>query len=144
MVREREGFTLVELLMVIVVLGILTAMVMAKFGQTREASYYSTLRADLNNLRNAQEVYFQTTGTFRYASSTAMLDFLPSSGVTFPVLNTLNNGQAWEAVANHSGLNGGVCVIGFGELGTESWGASGGTPAVAVTEQNAGAPVCND
>lgn len=143
MIRDREGFTLIELLMVVVVLGILAAMVMAKFGKTREAAYYSTMRADLVNLRNAQEVYFQS-GYFRYASSTAGLDFRPSSGVTITTLTTFNNGQAWEAVANHSGVPNGACVIGFGELGTASWTASGGTPAATVTDQNAGAPVCND
>lgn len=144
MIRDREGFTLIELLMVVVVLGILAAMAMAKFGQTREAAYYSTMRADLNNLRTAQEVYFERTGNFRYAPTTTVLDFLPSSGVTIPTMTTLNNGQAWEAVANHSGLDAGACVIGFGELGNDSWSASGGTPAATVTDLNAGAPVCND
>lgn len=144
MVRDRKGFTLIELLIVVVVLGILTAIVMAKFGQTREAAYYSTMRADLNNLRSAQEVYFQTTGHFRYASSIAVLEFLPSSGVTIPTLNTLNGGQAWEAVANHSALVDGACVIGFGTLGNDSWTVSDGTPPATVTDLNAGAPVCND
>lgn len=144
MMSDRHGFTLIEMLIVVVVIGILTAIALPKFGQTREAAFYSTMRADLNNLRMAQEVYFQS-GNFRYTSNLTALDVNLSSGVTIPTLNTLNNGRAWEAVANHSGVGvNGACVIGFGSLGSASWSASGGTPAVSVTDQNAGAPVCND
>jgi type IV pilus assembly protein PilA len=149
MLRNREGFTLIELLIVVVIIGILAAIALPKFGQTREAAYYTTMKADLNNLRSAQEMYYQTSGTFSYADNKADLNFSPSSGVTIPTLATINGGQAWEAVANHAALPDGACVIGFGEDGDgddTAWAgsASDGTPAVAVTATNAGAPVCND
>lgn len=144
MLSERKGFTLIELLIVVVVIGVLAAIALPKFGQTRERAFYSTMRSDLNNLRSAQEQYFHSTGQFTYATSITSLDLTLSRGVTIPTMNVLNNGQAWEAVANHTVLPEGACVIGFGEIGSESWGVSGGAPAVTVTADNAGAPVCND
>lgn len=144
MLKNREGFTLIELLIVVVIIGILAAIALPKFGQTREAAYYTTMKADLNNLRSAQEMYYQTSGGFSYSDDLAVLEFSPSSGVSLPTLNTINAGQAWEAVANHDALADGACVIGFGEIGAGAWTASDGTPAVTVGAANAGAPVCND
>jgi type IV pilus assembly protein PilA len=151
MLRNREGFTLIELLIVVVIIGILAAIALPKFGQTREAAYYTTMKADLNNMRSAQEMYYQTSGTFSYADNKADLNFSPSSGVTIDDgdITLINGGQAWEAIATHAALPDGACVIGFGEDGDDDntvWAgsASGGTPAVAVTADNAGAPVCND
>lgn len=144
MSRVPNGFTLIELLVVIVVIGVLAAIAVPKFGSTRTAAYYSTLRTDLNNLRSAQEIYFQTSGGFSYAPTTDNLELALSSGVTISDIGILNGGAAWEAVATHAGLADGACVIGFGEVGSDSWSASGGDPAVSVTAQNAGAPVCND
>ncbi len=144
MLKNQKGFTLIELLIVVVIIGILAAIALPKFGQTREAAYYTTMKADLNNLRSAQEMYYQTSGGFSYSDDLTVLEFSPSSGVTLPTINILNSGQAWEAVANHNALATGACVIGFGDRAAAAWSASGGTPAVAVTDQNAGAPVCND
>lgn len=144
MPADRNGFTLIELLIVVVVIGVLAAIALPKFGETRTRAFYSTMRADLNNLRSAQEQYFHSTGQFGYATSVSDLDLNLSRGVSIPTLNVLNDGQAWEAVANYSVIPAGACVIGFGEIGSDSWSVSDGTPTVSVTAQNAGAPVCND
>ena len=79
---QTKGFTLIELLIVVVIIGILAAIALPKFGQTREAAYYTTMKADLNNLRSAQEMYYQTSGDFEYADDLDALDFTASSGVT--------------------------------------------------------------
>jgi prepilin-type N-terminal cleavage/methylation domain-containing protein len=55
--RHNAGFTLVELLIVIVILGILAAVVIARFGgatrETREAS----LKGNLKTIRSSLEAY---------------------------------------------------------------------------------------
>jgi prepilin-type N-terminal cleavage/methylation domain-containing protein len=55
--RDKAGFTLVELLIVIVILGILAAVVIARFGgatrETREAS----LKGNLKTIRSSLEAY---------------------------------------------------------------------------------------
>jgi prepilin-type N-terminal cleavage/methylation domain-containing protein len=139
MFRNREGFTLIELLIVVVIIGILAAIALPKFGQTREAAYYTTLKADLNNLRSAQEMYYQTVGDFDYASTIDALEFNPSAGVTLSDIAT--DGQAWGASATHSALgeNEG-CAIEFGE-GDPGVSTPGG---VAIDDDLMGAPVCDD
>lgn len=145
MSSARKGFTLIEILIVVVVIGILAAIALPKYGATRRASYYSTLRSDLANLARAQELYYQEAARFHYAPSQSDLDrFNMSPGVTVTTLQTLNGGQAWEAVITHEGLQDGVCVLGYGRVGSDSWTASGGTPVAAVTDANYGVPVCND
>lgn len=142
--RNSPGFTLIELLVVVVIVGILAAVAMPKFGAAREAAHYSMLKADLNNLRGAQEIYYQMSGANRYATDVAQVEWESSSGVTLGAINVLNSGQAWEVVATHKGLATGACVIGSGVPGADAWTASGGTPVVAVTDANAGSPICND
>ena len=51
--RRREGFTLVELLVVIVVLAVLAAIVLPKFMNSSARSKESGLRTDLKLIRNA-------------------------------------------------------------------------------------------
>ena len=145
MSTDRNGFTLIEILIVVVVIGILAAIALPKYGATRQATYYSTLRSDLTNLARAQEIYYQREAHFTYTSVPGNLgNFDISPGVTVVSMGTLNNGQAWEAVLGHQGLADGVCVLGYGRIGNDSWTASGGDPVVSVTEDNYGVPICND
>lgn len=51
--RRRRGFTLVELLVVIVVLAVLAAIVLPKFMNSSTRSKESALKSDLKLLRNA-------------------------------------------------------------------------------------------
>lgn len=142
--RNKPGFTLIELLIVVVIIGILAAIALPKFSSTREAAFYSTMRSDLNNLRSFQEVYYQIGDMYHYATSVEALGFEPSSGVVIESINVLNNGQAWEVTMTHLGAADIACVLGFGEPGAASWTASAGNPAVSLTADNTGTPVCND
>ena len=140
--RNRDGFTLIELLIVVVIIGILAAIALPKFGQTREAAYYTTLKADLNNLRSAQEMYYQTGGGFAYAPAltTDGMDVTASNGVTI-TMATANAGQAWSATATHAALEDTEgCILAFGE-GLTAWPSRG---TAEGTAENEGAPVCTD
>ena len=54
----KSGFTLVELLTVIAIIGILAAMAIPQFSSYRQRGFEATLRSDLKNAATAQEGYF--------------------------------------------------------------------------------------
>jgi prepilin-type N-terminal cleavage/methylation domain-containing protein len=57
--RARRGFTLVEILIVVVILGILAALVIPQFSTAASSSRESTLRMDLHRIREQIEIYRQ-------------------------------------------------------------------------------------
>lgn len=98
---DRKGFTLIELLIVVVIIGILAAIAIPRFGETRDRAFISAMQSDLNQLRTAQEMYYQDND-FTYASDAGDLGdlFSGTDGVTV----TINSGDAdgWDATATHS------------------------------------------
>lgn len=65
--RDEGGFTLVELLIVVVILGILAAIAIPQFNSTKGSSYDAMARSDLRNLMTHQEQHFVRFG--QYAST---------------------------------------------------------------------------
>ena len=55
--KARKGFTLVEILIVVVILGILAAIVIPQFTDASTQAKESSLRADLQMLRSQIELY---------------------------------------------------------------------------------------
>ena len=56
--KKKFGFTLVELLVVISIIGVLSAILMVNFVGTRERSRDTQRIQDLNSLRNALRLYY--------------------------------------------------------------------------------------
>jgi len=65
MMRKNEGFTLIELMIVIAIIGILAAIAIPQFSAYRTRSYNSAAEADLRNAATAQEAYYVDNQTYK-------------------------------------------------------------------------------
>jgi type IV pilus assembly protein PilA len=62
--KNEKGFTLIELMIVIAIIGILAAIAIPQFAAYRTRSYNSSANADLRNACTAQEAYFVDESTY--------------------------------------------------------------------------------
>ena len=69
--KNESGFTLIELMIVIAIIGILAAIAIPQFSAYRTRSYNSAAQADLRNAATAQEAYQVDNQT--YCSAVASL-----------------------------------------------------------------------
>ena len=84
-VRDETGFTLAELLVVILILGILTSISIGIFLNQRRKAWDTAIKADLRDASTAQEAYF--TDYSRYAADVAGLQsegFKFSNAASYP------------------------------------------------------------
>jgi prepilin-type N-terminal cleavage/methylation domain-containing protein len=127
MQRARAAFTLIELLIVVVIIGILAAIAIPKFQNTKGKANAAALRSDLRNLVVAEEAFFYDS--VRYTTDTAALKFRPSPGVIITLVTPPSGG--WVATATHPLSYPLQCVIYYGNVTP--------IPSPAQTE---GVPAC--
>lgn len=95
---NQEGFTLIELMIVIAIIGILAAIAIPNFVAYRARSYNSSAQSDLKNAMTTQEAYFVDEST--YAGDTAKLTaagYVVSSGVTLTVSSASSTAYVMSA-----------------------------------------------
>ncbi len=90
---KRKGFTLVEILIVVVILGILAAIVIPQFTNASEAAKTESLRSQLQTIRSQLELYqVQHNGNY------------PAAFVN----------QTWDQMTTKTDQNGNADPNGFG------------------------------
>ena len=108
--RNDKGFTLIELMIVVAIIGILAAIAIPKFSATREKAYFAAMKSDVKNLASQQEIYY--ADNYTYTTSTTALAFTNSEGVTVTIAAS---SSGWAASATHSALGGSEgCAIYYG------------------------------
>ena len=107
MPRTRKAFTVLELLIVIVILGILGWIFVSKMMNNNAKEYRAAMRSDLRSLMTAQEAFFMDSAY--YTADLAKLKFRSSSGVSAPKV-TAQQGS-WSATVTHKSLPGETCGI---------------------------------
>ncbi len=72
--RANKGFTLIELLVVISIIGFLAAVVMSSLQTAREKTYDAQITSDMNQIKNALELYANDHGYMYPDPQVAALD----------------------------------------------------------------------
>ena len=101
--NSRKGFTLLELLVVVLIIGILASIALPQYNKAVMKSHYATLKNLTTSISASQDVYFLTNG--KYAEKFTDLDIeMPNN-----VLNTDTNDE--EHVSDQYNYDWGYCTI---------------------------------
>ena len=110
---RRPGFTLVELLIVVVIIGILASIAIPKFGTTKGKAYMAAMRSDLHNLTVAEEAYLYDNRI--YTNDAAQLRFSTSPGVQLLELHEYG-AAGWSAKVTHPQAFPKTCAVFVGPV----------------------------
>ena len=123
---NENGFTLLELIVVAVILGFLAAIAIQRFANTKERAQVAAMKADLRNLVSAEVVYSTDSLRFTTVIGSGGLSYQVSTGNTGPSIALTGDGFTAQ-VGNTNTPR--TCVIFMGS-----------TPLAPAT--NEGEPAC--
>ena len=95
-ITAKDGFTLIELMIVIVIIGVLASMAISTWQNRKADAIIAGMKSDLRNLAAAEEAYLVDNTT--YTSDTDDLAFRLSPQV---VLTLQADQKGWTARATH-------------------------------------------
>lgn len=117
--RDRRGFTIVELLTTVAILGLLASMAILKTRQSREKALRASMMVDLKTLVSAQEGFFSANRDY-------------AGGIAFPERSGV--GGAGRAALVSSPGN----VIRVRRRGVDGWSATVTNPRVTTAPRTCG------
>jgi len=102
---SRKGFTLIEIMICVVLIGLLLSMSIPAFKKTRKLSRFSAFANDVRAHRAAVELFYLETGIFPNDSGTGtvdpqMQDYINTGNFT----STTPLGGRWDIEADDSGI----------------------------------------
>ena len=109
---NEKGFTLIELMIVIAIIGILAAIAIPQFSAYRTRSYNSAAQADVRNTATANEAYF--IDHQRYAAQASQL-----TGSTYGLATSQN------VTVTSTGGTSGYTITAFHSSGNKTYTLAG-------------------
>lgn len=94
---RRKGFTLIELMIVVMIIGLLAAIAIPKFSSVKSKANFATMKTALRNLGQAEESYFADHGV--YTAQLDSLNYTTSPEMTLTVVEATATG--WSATITH-------------------------------------------
>lgn len=99
--RALRGFSLIELLVVITIIGILSTVIVVSINDARNRSVDSSVKENLHTVRNQAELYHSNRGTYGTAAATASVTNGPTynaTGANFIIADRQANEAFDEAI----------------------------------------------
>jgi type IV pilus assembly protein PilA len=99
--KGQKGFTLIELMIVIAIIGILAAIAIPQFTAYRQRGFNAAMQADLRNAATAQEAFY--TDSQSYTNDTVLLSprgYSQSPSVTITIGTA--NATSYVMTASHT------------------------------------------
>lgn len=87
--RNSSGFTLVEMMIVIAIIGILSAVIIVNLNNARLRAYDANIKLELSSIRRAAEIYYSGPGNETYGDDTDSCDTASSMFKQDTVVNNL-------------------------------------------------------
>lgn len=103
---DQRGFTLMELLVVVGIIGILTAIAIPQFGAYRERGFRARIQSDARNAATAEEAFFAESNAYT-SDCDALPGFTRSDGVT---MTCTGDATAYTITTEHPGAPGFRCT----------------------------------
>jgi len=107
--RSSRGFSLIELLVAMLVIGILVGFAIPRYREYKRRYYLTTMVSDLRNLATTEEAYWNITGT--YSTDLQQIQYSSSPRVAISMVSADTLG--WAAKASYAG-DSASCAIYYG------------------------------
>ena len=118
--RNESGFTLIELMIVVAIIGILAAIAIPQFSAYREKAFCASAESNVRNFMTAEEAYFATEYSYFPLAATTGAASDPILGYSISERVTLTANASttdYNVSASHSNCQAGSAFTVTGSVG---------------------------